>query len=113
MSKRLGPIHVICDAPPHDIVEACAAAGFLRRAQDVRWCRLSRFLDARSGWHACFLKESWRLLGPIERPGRRYCSCGQELPNLDAYEFRDDDGGRSLYLLGQCSRCQTVFWENT
>ena len=41
MAENLGPIDVLCDAPPYPVVKACAGLGFTR-PQDVRWCRIDR-----------------------------------------------------------------------
>jgi hypothetical protein len=44
MSQQLGPLEVICDAPPYPIVQACNAIG-IETPEDVRWSRMSRYID--------------------------------------------------------------------
>jgi len=39
------------------------------------------------------------------------CRCGQKLPSLDRYTFTYLTGHEASYLLGQCPRCKTVYWE--
>ena len=48
MSSKLGPLEVVCDAPPYCIVRACHLIG-LRKPEDVRWLRLGSFLKDRGG----------------------------------------------------------------
>jgi hypothetical protein len=64
----------------------------------------------------------WELLNPLawknalsshgrsQRQGT--CSCGQDLPTLERYLFTYADGRQEAYLLAQCTRCRTVFWED-
>jgi hypothetical protein len=109
MSSRLGPIHMNCDAPPCSIVEACANLSF-QAPMDVRWCRASQLAkgrhdhDAILGFHAL----AWLLGG-----GRSSsCTCGQPLPLMERYTFTFASGREASYLLGQCRRCRTIFWED-
>jgi hypothetical protein len=104
MFSRLGPIDINCDAPPCSIVEACAKLSF-QAPLDVRWRRASRHdHDGILGFHALF----W-LLGA----GRAAtCNCGQPLPLLERYTFTFASGREASYLLGQCRRCRTMFWED-
>jgi hypothetical protein len=111
MSSRLGPIAVECDAPPYTVVCASRQVG-LRAPEDVRWWRLSRFLSTCTSWRLILNPRAWRLLlGRLGR-GRAVCSCGRDLPNLQRFSFGSATGQPTCYLLGQCARCRTVFWES-
>jgi hypothetical protein len=110
MSSSLGPIEIVCDAPPYAIVRAALALGFYC-PEDVRWCRLSHFRAEH--------ESRWELLNPLSwkaalggTPRREMdCSCGQDLPVMERYVFTYGTGAQALYLLGQCRRCHTIFWE--
>jgi hypothetical protein len=98
MAERLGPIRVECDAPPYGIVRACSEVDFVTPL-DVRWCHVRHFLSRNTTWRNL-------LLGMDGT-----CSCGQPLPVLEAYLFTVSTGEEYSYLLGQCSRCRTIFWD--
>jgi hypothetical protein len=95
------------------VVRASRGLGFCRPA-DVRWARLSLF----RGEH----ESQWEILDPLAwKPalggqGRTrqplVCSCGRELPTLERFLFTYADGRQEAYILAQCSRCHTVFWED-
>jgi hypothetical protein len=99
-----------CDAPPYPIVKACRKAGF-HSPEDVRWCRLGRFLNLRSRWHDVLSFRFWKWLTRAEQPRRESCSCGQSLPRLVPVSFTRESGEEISYNLGQCYRCRTMFWE--
>jgi hypothetical protein len=99
MSKDLGPIDVQCDAPPYPVVKACAALGF-HAPQDVRWCHFDRRATTRRA-----------TLFPWLRPAAPRCTCGQPLPALESYTFTFVSGNRAQYMLGQCRRCWTIYWD--
>jgi hypothetical protein len=101
MPDQLGPLEIDCDAPPYTIVQASAAVG-IRMPEDVRWCRLRHFLDRHAGWR--------KVLG-LSRPAAESCTCGQALPKLVRYLFTLNTGEEMSYLLGQCRRCRSVFWD--
>ena len=98
MSDDLGPIDFDCDAPAYNVVRACERLGFVT-PQDVRWRRLARRRVPSAGG----------LLGPdaLADP----CSCGQAGPRLESYTFTFLTGKQAVYLLGQCPRCHTIFWD--
>lgn len=111
MSSSLGPIDIVCDAPPYCVVRAARTLG-LYRPEDVRWCRMSHFQAEH--------ESRWELLNPMTwkqalggaRPRKPLaCSCGTELPVLERYLFTYGTGRQETYLLGQCNRCQSIFWE--
>ena len=99
MSGELGPIDIRCDAPPYPVVKACERLGF-RNPRDVRWCRVNRQTI-----------EKPRGLIPWLSAGRAPCACGQPLPGLESYTFTFASGKQTRYYLGQCRRCQTIFWD--
>jgi hypothetical protein len=108
MSKQVGPIELTCDAPSYSVVRASQRAG-LQSPEDVRWLRMSTFLfrpPTRPVGLTSFLRQLFR--GTRNRP--KTCTCGGGLPRLGAVvvAFEEDETG---YILGQCPRCQTVFWE--
>jgi hypothetical protein len=103
MSNQLGPIEVTCDSPPFFIVQACLRIG-LKSPADVRWNRLSHQADAQGGWR--------QLLGFPAASTATSCHCGQPLPGLEAYTFTLVTGKEVSYLLGQCGRCRTIYWDD-
>jgi hypothetical protein len=100
MSADLGPIDIVCDAPPYPVVRACEKHTF-RSPADVRWARLERPAGNGSGELPAL-------------PGRGpACSCGQPMPSLEVCTFIFFVTGKHVsYFLGQCRRCGTMFWEN-
>jgi hypothetical protein len=105
MSSQSEPQQFDCDAPPYTIVKACQELGF-HSPLDVRWCRMSLYL-ATSGAGSGML--GWPF-GRSRSPDKQ-CACGQPLPRMERYQFAFPSGRRATYLLGQCSRCRTIYWE--
>lgn len=107
MFSRLGTLEISCDAPPDAVVRACETLGF-QSPLDVRWCRKSQLRRGHSrlgGIHALY---PWNWFATRNRPSQgNTCTCGQPLPVL--YKFALDKVAD--YLLGQCCRCRTMFWE--
>ncbi len=108
MSSKLGPIEIQCDAPPYPIVQACHMIG-VRRPEDTRWCRMSQFrhygANGRDG------QSVWHLSLGLGRQERTACTCGQSLPRMEEYAFTYVTGEEVSYRLGQCTKCDTVFWD--
>ncbi|HZU38628.1 MAG TPA: hypothetical protein VFA18_22065 [Gemmataceae bacterium] len=102
MSEQFGPLEVECDAPSYAVVRACSELG-IQTPEDVRWCRLSHWLNGPHGLQ--------RLLQAKGRSAERQCLCGSSLPHMQGYLFTFNTGKEVFYLLGQCSRCHTVFWD--
>jgi hypothetical protein len=99
MSADLGPIDIVCDAPPYPVVRACEGAD-LRSPADVRWARVETPAGHGSGELPAL-------------PGRSACSCGQPMPSLEVCTFIFFATGNHVsYFLGQCGRCRTIFWAN-
>jgi len=103
--SRLGPLEVTCDAPSYKVVQACRRVG-LQEPEDVRWCRLREFLTQPAGWKSLFR----RLLAGDEGE-HKGCTCGGHFPTLDRVTFTFTTGHEVTYLIGQCRRCRTVFWD--
>lgn len=109
-----GSIEIECDSPPYYIVESCQRIG-LERPEDVRWCRLSQLakesaIKSGAGWIMLFDRTLWKRLfcGGDEK----ICSCGKRLPTMNQYTFTLAPHNREVsYLLGQCRRCHSIFWE--
>lgn len=111
MFGRLGPVEIDCDSPSYVIVRACRRIG-LRDPEDVRWCRLRHVQTPRFRWRDWFsLKGLKRLLGWSKPPQQQTCVCGEPLPPLTRYAFTYRNGVEESYLLGQCTRCRTIYWE--
>jgi hypothetical protein len=111
MSSQLGPIEICCDCPPYSVVRASKRIG-LEFPEDVRWWRLSDFRKQGEQSWGLFRPRTWRLPWGTTRPAHRdTCSCGAKLPLLQRYAFTFRTGNESSYLIGQCLRCRTVFWE--
>jgi hypothetical protein len=112
MSEQLGPIEIICDSPPYPIVQACSQLGFVR-PEDVRWCRLRQFLVDHPGWREVCRALAWDVLLVNRFLKDRPCSCGELLPRLQRCLFCSSTGQSFTYLLGQCARCRSIFWEES
>jgi len=100
-------IDLDCDAPGYAVVRACKSVG-IEKPEDVRWCHWTRrAIRRRAGW---FHVRNWKSL--FRRPATDHtrCACGQALPGLEECLFSCGGGEAVTYLLGQCSRCGTVFW---
>jgi hypothetical protein len=113
MSSRLGPIDIDCDAPPYRIVEACERLGFVSPL-DVRWYRISRFPSAQDrrprrafGFHL------WNSFFRVRPSEEKTCTCGQPLPRIENYTFTFSSRRHAQYLVGQCRRCWTIYWDET
>jgi hypothetical protein len=107
MTPHLGPIDICCDAPPYSIIQACDRIG-IQRAEDVRWCRMSHFLDSDDAGGS---GHGWKTFLAVSGQRKTTCSCGQTLPNLEKCTFTFITGREVSYFLGQCKRCWTVFWD--
>jgi len=101
---------ICCDAPPYSIVRACRMVG-LQSPEDVRWCRLSHFLDEHHEGPRLFQPRTWRTLLGRREATEAHCSCGHALPRLEEYTFTCVDGRDLRYQLGQCGRCRSIFWD--
>jgi hypothetical protein len=107
MFSEMGPMDITCDAPHYSFVEACEKVGF-QSPLDVRWCRTRHFLGGQrepGGFHPL----RW-LFGGSQNP-KITCTCGQPLPRMESCVCIWESGKEAHYLLGQCSRCRTMFWE--
>jgi hypothetical protein len=111
MAARLGPIEVYCDAPPYSIIQACSRIG-VQQPEDVRWCKLSHFIQADDGRREGFPLQTWKNVLGMHRAGRSTCSCGHALPILEKCTFTFITGREVSYFIGQCKRCRTVFWDD-
>ncbi|MGE3808777.1 MAG: hypothetical protein AB7K24_29280 [Gemmataceae bacterium] len=109
MSNRLGPIEIDCDAPPYAIVRACQMVG-IQAPEDVRWCRMTNFANQQITWRD-ILRHPWRLFVRRARIGNGMCACGQKLPGLEKCTFTRVSGRKSIYHIGQCAQCKTIYWE--
>jgi hypothetical protein len=106
MSSQAEPQQFDCDAPPYPVVKACQKLGF-HSPLDVRWCRMSHVLTSHGAGSGTL---GW-LFGMSHSPDKTRCACGQPLPGLERYQFAFASGRTATYLLGQCSRCRTIYWE--
>jgi hypothetical protein len=110
MSGPLGPLDIDCDAPSYPVVAACDQLGF-QFPLDVRWCRLSHFIDSHASSFHLFSSDSWKRLFGGRPPQEPTCACGMPLPAMTQYTFTYLSMDQVEYLMGQCSRCRTIFWE--
>jgi hypothetical protein len=109
MYSHFGTIDVACDAPPHSVAEVCRELGFLAPL-DVRWCRMSNFNGGpRANGGA--LRALLSLFSGRSDTSRKNCTCGKPLPEMTRYTCTFESGKQAHYLLGQCLRCRTMFWE--
>jgi hypothetical protein len=109
MASRLGPLEIHCDAPSYTVVRACQRLGF-ESPEDVRWFRLSHFLADQNERGTVF-SLPWKLLFGKPETKKKCCTCGQGLPLMEKFTFTFLSDKRVDYLLGQCTRCHTIFWD--
>ena len=110
MSNQLGPIDVCCDAPPYPVVQACSQVG-LEAPEDNRWCRLSQHRGAAAAFRQLAKFAPWNVFLSGTPHSQTGCRCGRLLPEMANYIFTLDTGQEISYLLGQCSRCHAIYWE--
>jgi len=82
MFSQFGQLEIWCDAPPYGVVRACKGCGF----------------------HSPLVFGRGRQKEPT-------CTCGHPLPDLKKYGFSFLSDKVGDYLLGQCRRCRTIFWD--
>jgi hypothetical protein len=112
MPNQLGPVEINCDAPAYPFVQACRQVG-IQNPEDVRWCRISHLISEQPSCrnpHPC-LWVLGRAAGAESSDAK--CFCGQCLPPLEKFIFFLSSGVEKPYFLGQCSRCHTVFWDES
>jgi len=112
MAGSLGPIDLSCDAPSYLVIRQCETLG-MHAPLDVRWCRLSHFRSGRNSRWKTLGAQLWGLFfgARPSQPEEQTCSCSHPLPELEKYTFTTVSGKQLHYLLGQCRRCWTMFWE--
>jgi hypothetical protein len=110
MSQKSETFPFECDAPPYSIVKACHMIG-IRAPEDVRWCRLSHFRRRLHSARVLLDPQTWKALLGMDEHESEKCNCGQVLPVLELYTFTLLSGRQRQYLLAQCGRCRTIFWE--
>ena len=106
MSSKLGPLEIHCDAPSYSVVRACHLINF-ETPEDVRWLRSSHHGN---GPETSGL-DSEKLFSFLSRGTPHSCSCGHKVPRLEKYTFTFLTGNEASYLLAQCPRCRTVYWD--
>jgi hypothetical protein len=109
MFSRCDQLELWCDAPPYAVVRACKGCG-LHSPLDVRWCHMSRFLKGVGRYRSILCFRLWRWLFGRSRPKEYSCTCGQPLADIRWHVFFFSDK-LDDYLLGQCCRCRTIFWD--
>jgi hypothetical protein len=109
MSSRFEPHQSDCDAPPYHTVQACE--GGFESPLDVRWSRMSHFLARPVDQSGMFGLGAWEWLFGRKPPPVKTCACGGPLPALEHYTFTFRSERQAHYLLGQCRRCHTIYWE--
>lgn len=98
MSRKLGPLEIVCDSPPYPIVVACV--GFVENPLDSRWENIDRLVEE--------LREKTKK--KITALGN--CPlCNHKLESTKGWRFTYSSGDEVTYLIVQCDRCHTVFWK--
>jgi hypothetical protein len=110
MSNPLRPIEICCDAPPYQVVQACRRV-CIQSPEDVRWLRLSEFRTRQDRRQQGPSLLFWKMFGKRGEGAARTCTCGEPLPELRLVVVTFNTGDKASYLLGQCGRCRTVFWD--
>jgi hypothetical protein len=106
----LGPLEIVCDAPPYSIIQACQRIG-IKTPEDVRWCRMTHFCYGDTAEDDPLRVQAWKLFLGMGRAGKAACNCGQKLPSLEKCTFTFLTGRELSYYIGQCPRCRTVYWD--
>jgi hypothetical protein len=70
---------------------------------------MSRFLNGEE--RGVSVRRLWNWLFGWSRRKEHVCTCGQPLPDLKKYGFTFASQKVGDYLLGQCRRCRTMFWD--
>jgi hypothetical protein len=102
---------VHCDAPPYSVVTGCRLVGFAR-PEDVRWCRVGSVAPGpvRRLFH---LVSGTIDVGSSSSSKKDVlCPCGQPFVCLHKFQFTFNTGQQRCYRLGQCGRCQTIYWDD-
>jgi hypothetical protein len=110
MFGRFRQFEICCDAPPYAVVRACKGCGF-RSPLDVRWCRMTHFLNGEGHCKGIIVLRLWHWLFGTRKAKKKTCTCGQPLPALKKYGFTFLSKKVGDYFMGQCRRCRTVFWD--
>ncbi len=110
MWSQLGPVEIYCDAPPYQVVQACRDL-CVQSPEDVRWLRMSTFQTGQDRRQQGPSLPFWRTFWKRGEPAARACTCGVPLPELRLVVVTFNTGDKVSYLLGQCGRCRTVFWD--
>lgn len=110
MFSRFKQPEIWCDAPPYAVVRACEECGF-HAPLDVRWCRISGFCSSTGEDQGRLVYRLWQWLFRSGRRVERSCTCGQPLPDLKKHTLSVLSEKVGDYLLGQCQRCHTMFWD--
>jgi predicted RNA-binding Zn-ribbon protein involved in translation (DUF1610 family) len=110
MFGRSRQFEICCDAPPYGVVRACEKCGYCSPL-DVRWCRLSHFVSGEGQRRDDIGLRLWHWLFGKRKPRVKTCTCGQRLPVLKKVGFTFLCRKAGDYLLGQCPRCRTMFWD--
>jgi hypothetical protein len=110
MSSPLGPVEICCDAPPYAVVQACRHVG-IQSPEDVRWLRMSAFRGRQDRRHQGPSLLFWKVLWDAGKRTDTTCTCGAPLPELRLVVVTFNTGYEASYLLGQCGRCRTVYWD--
>jgi len=104
-------LEISCDAPPYVVVSACARHGF-QSPLDVRWCRIDKVLKREEQSKGILGLPIWKwLFGQDNNNERHTCICGSPVPELKRYRFPFLAAQEDHYLLAQCRRCRTMFWD--
>ena len=78
--------------------------------EDVPWRRMSHFLGGH--FHQDLAREgTWKSLFGASKPREVTCVCKQKLPRMEEYVFAFLSGIEERYLVGQCTRCRAVYWD--
>lgn len=110
-SVQIRPLHIVCDAPPYEVVKASERIG-LRSPEDVRWRRQSA-ASSETGRRKTLAGRLWRLLFAFGLPEiEEKCGCGDTLPERRSIRLRTLAGSEIRYALAQCGRCRTIVWDD-
>ncbi len=97
---------VSVDLPPYHIILACTTLGFAKPL-DCYWSAMPALVEGQASGQtvACACAEHRRI-------GSRWSGLRTSAP-IQVFTHRcmfNDNGGSTIYRMGQCPACNTIYW---
>ena len=110
MSEQLPSVEIQCEAPSYSVVRACAAFGF-QSPLDVRWSLFCRYRISQQATQPLMSSLASLLPATGWLSTVNHCNCGAAIPQLQPFGFLMPEGKILHYVLAQCPRCKTMYWD--